>query len=124
MSRDNELIFDLVEACNLILEFTQGMDKSSFLEDKKTQSSVLYQLIILGEVARNFSPSFLEQYSNIPFAKIRGMRNRVTHEYQEVDFEIVWDVINDDILQLLEIISPLFLSLQKDYDNIVILNEL
>ncbi|MDJ0843075.1 HepT-like ribonuclease domain-containing protein [Crocosphaera sp.] len=49
MSRDKEIILDIVKACRLILAFTREMNQDDFLEDEKTQSSVLYQIIIIGE---------------------------------------------------------------------------
>ncbi|MGK7942243.1 MAG: hypothetical protein AB4062_19210 [Crocosphaera sp.] len=42
MSRDREIILDILKACRLILSFTQQVTKNEFLEDEKTQSSVLY----------------------------------------------------------------------------------
>ena len=46
MPQYDEIIIDLITACNLILEFTIGMDKDNFIADAKTKSSVLYQIII------------------------------------------------------------------------------
>ncbi|MDJ0729125.1 MAG: DUF86 domain-containing protein [Crocosphaera sp.] len=107
MSRDKEIILDIVKACRLILVFTREMNQDDFLEDEKTQSSVLYQIIIIGEGVNRLSETFKANYPNIPFAKIKGMRNRVTHEYKEVDMEIVWKAIEKDIPELLTQLTPL-----------------
>ncbi|MGK7880742.1 MAG: DUF86 domain-containing protein [Crocosphaera sp.] len=101
MSKDNEIILDIIKACRLILSFTNNVNKSEFLEDEKTQSSVLYQIIIIGEGVNRLSETFKNQYSEIPFSQIKGMRNRVTHEYKEVDIEIVWQATQKDIPNLL-----------------------
>ena len=93
MSRDNEIILDIVQARNLILNFTTGMTKSNFLDDPKTQSSVLYQIIIIGEAVNRLSETFKNAHPDIPHAKIKGMRNRITHEYKDVDLKIVWDAV-------------------------------
>ncbi|MGK7930983.1 MAG: DUF86 domain-containing protein [Microcystaceae cyanobacterium] len=110
MSNNNETLIDLVQACRFILQFSQGIDKNTFLEDIKTQSSILYQFIILGEAINKLSDDFIQSYPQIPFSQIRGMRNRITHEYKEVDPEIVWDTIQQDIPYLLNIIEPLLPS--------------
>jgi uncharacterized protein with HEPN domain len=105
MSSDQEIILDLYHALNQILIFTQNMDKQEFINDEKTQSSVLYQLVIMGEAVNRLSEQFKNQYPQIPFNEIRGMRNRVVHEYKEVDCDIIWEAIQKDIPELICFIS-------------------
>ena len=105
MSSDQEIILDLYHALNQILTFTQNMDKQEFIDDEKTQSSVLYQLVIMGEAVNRLSEQFKNQYPQIPFNEIRGMRNRVVHEYKEVDCDIIWEAIQKDISELICFIS-------------------
>lgn len=81
MNRDREILLDAIEACNLILEFSHGFDFVRFAGDRKTQSSVLYQIAILGETANSLSPNFAAANPHIPINAIRGMRNRIIHEY-------------------------------------------
>jgi uncharacterized protein with HEPN domain len=81
---DDEIILDLVKAASLILEFTENISINTFLEDVKTQSSVLYQIVIIGEAINPLSPGFAQNYSQIPINAIREMRNRVVHEYKEI----------------------------------------
>ncbi len=80
MSQDHEILLDLDRACRLILNFTAGTTKDDFENDLKTQSSVLYQIIIIGEAVNRLSEAFKNAYPEIPYAEIRGMRNRITHE--------------------------------------------
>ena len=105
MSSDQEIILDLYHALNQILTFTQNMNKQEFINDEKTQSSVLYQLVIMGEAVNRLSEQFKNQYPQIPFNEIRGMRNRVVHEYKEVDCDIIWEAIQKDIPELICFIS-------------------
>lgn len=107
MNHDAEILIDAIEACNLIQSFTNGFAYEEFQEDKKTQSSVLYQIAILGEAVNRFSPEFMQANPNIPFHAIRGMRNRVIHEYKEVDISILWEVICRDIPALLGLLSQI-----------------
>lgn len=107
MLRDDEILLDLARASQLILEFTAGMDKYAFSLDPKTQSSVLYQIVILGEAVNRLSQSFIDSHSEIPFNKIRGTRNRVIHEYDDIDLDILWDAIEQKIPDLLAVITPL-----------------
>ncbi len=111
MNRDKEILLDAIEACRLILQFSQGFDRESFEQDKKTQSSVLYQIAILGETTNRFSTDFTTANYQIPFHAIRGMRNRIIHEYKEVDAFILWEVIRVDIPNLLKALEQIDSSL-------------
>lgn len=79
MNRDDEIILDLIRAASLILEFTKNMNLNTFLDDIKTQSFVLYQIMIIGEAINRLSPEFAQTHPQIPINSIRGMRNRVIH---------------------------------------------
>lgn len=106
MSRDDEILLDIVNALKRILAFSKGMKQSNFLQDEKTQSSVLYQIVILGEAVNRLSDEFKEEHSQIPFDEIRGMRNRLVHEYRDVDYDVVWNAVRVDIPELLDLLLP------------------
>lgn len=58
------------------------MDKDSFIKDTKIPSSLLYQIIILGEAVNRLSTTFIDSHPQIPLRQIKGMRNQVTHQYK------------------------------------------
>lgn len=107
MNRDDEIVLDLVKAASLILDFTENMILNNFCKDVKTQSSVLYQIVIIGEAINGLSSEFVQNYPQIPINYIRGMRNRVVHEYKEVDLEILWEVTQTSIPELIQLLKPL-----------------
>lgn len=62
---------------------------------------MLYQIVIIGEAVNRLSSNFVDDNPQIPIRQIRGMRNRVVHEYKEVDTEILWQAIQTNIPELL-----------------------
>jgi len=58
-------------------------------------------LEILGEAASKVSPEICSQFHDIPFSKMVSMRNRLIHAYFDVDLDIVWTTIEDDLPSLL-----------------------
>ena len=76
------------------------MTKDQFMVDNKTQSSVLYQITIIGEAARRLSGEFRDRHSDIPWHLITGMRNKLIHEYDDVDLHEVWKTIKDVLDQM------------------------
>ena len=102
MNKDREILLDLTRACDLSIQFCKDLNGQAFAQDLKTQSSVLYQLVIIGEAVNRLSSEFITNNPQIPFRQIRGMRNRVVHEYKEIDTEILWEVMQTSIPELLE----------------------
>lgn len=89
------------------------MDRSAFLGDVKTQSAVLHQLLILGEAAKRLSNDFRSSHPEVPWPLVAGMRDKLIHEYNEVDLHEVWRTTQRDIPDLLRIIDPLLSGLEK-----------
>jgi uncharacterized protein with HEPN domain len=107
MRRDEASLLDAAKFANNILELMEGIDQSTLETDLRTQSAVLYQLTILGEAIKRLSPGFREQHPDIPWRKIAGTRDKVTHQYDRVDFVIVWEVVQRDIPAFLAQLTPL-----------------
>lgn len=110
MSRDQQSIQDLWNAAQEILNFAAGMTYDSLKVDRRTQAAILYEIVVLGEAANRLSPEFRAQHSTIPWKDIIGMRNILTHQYDKVDAKVVWDVVHQDIPELLSLVQPLLSS--------------
>lgn len=107
MSRDNQTLLDLARSARLIIEFQQGIDKPALATDIKTQSAMLYHFLILGEAVKRLSPEFRLTHPEIPWSSIAGMRDRLIHDYDEIDLEQVWDTSQTDVPNFLAMIKPL-----------------
>ena len=107
MLRDNQTLLDLARSARLIIEFQKGIDKAGLATDIKTQSAMLYHFLILGEAVKRLSPEFRLQHSEIPWSSIAGMRDRLIHDYDEIDLEQVWDTSQTDVPIFLAMIEPL-----------------
>jgi uncharacterized protein with HEPN domain len=86
----------MLEAVDRILAYTKDKTEDEFQDNRLLQDAVLRNIAVLGEAARNFldeAPEKVIRTSEIPFAKIYGMRNQIEHGYSTVDFGIVWNVI-------------------------------
>ena len=76
--------------------FVQGMTQGEFLGDKRTQQAVVLNLLLIGEAAARIVesvPTFVAAHPEIPWASMRGMRNRIAHGYFELDLKVVWDTV-------------------------------
>jgi uncharacterized protein with HEPN domain len=86
------------------VQFREGMDKPTFLGDKRTQSAVVMSLVIMDEASTKVMDrhaEFAQRHAEIPWRSMRGMRNRIAHGYFEIDLELVWDTVQTALPALL-----------------------
>lgn len=91
---------DILENISDIREFTAGLTRESFSTDKKTIKAVVRSLEVMGEAANKLPEHVRNRYPEVSWQEIIGMRNRLIHEYFGVDFDIVWQTIEEDLAPL------------------------
>jgi len=69
----------------------------SFTETEITQDAVLRNLEIIGEASRNITEETKLRAKNIPWKRMIGLRNIVSHKYFGVDLEIIWEIITENL---------------------------
>jgi uncharacterized protein with HEPN domain len=79
-----------------------GNDYKVFISDRDYFNSVCMSLLQIGELANHLTAEFISGHSDIPWESIIGLRNVVVHGYGQLDMEIVWATITDDIPDLYE----------------------
>jgi uncharacterized protein with HEPN domain len=104
MSKRNDLLLleDIVESCEKIQKYVYNLDYNEFINDDKTIDAVIRNFEIIGEAANNLSQDLFNKYPFIRWSQIIGMRNRLIHGYFGVDYQIIWQVINENINDLKE----------------------
>ena len=102
MQRDLQFLLDMLQSAELILTYTAQCSKDEFIGDVQLQDSVIRRLLVIAEAARRVSESTRQTLPNISWQEINGMRNRLVHEYDAVNFNIVWDVVQSEIPNLIE----------------------
>jgi len=107
MSQDEVILLDIIRAARLAVEFKQGMDKVAFLNDIKTQSAVLHQLMVMGEAVKRLSMGYRDQHPEIPWKLMAGMRDVLIHGYDIVDLNEVWKTADVDLPQILPLLAAL-----------------
>ena len=93
----------IVEAIDRIHRYAADLTELTFLEDEKTQDAVVRNFKVLGEAAHNIEihhTAFAQAHTDVPWALMYTMRNRVAHGYFKVDYELVWKTIHADLPEL------------------------
>jgi len=91
----------ILESITNVQDFlSQVGSKERFLSNRMVQSAVVRELEIVGEAAAKLEAGFRESHPNIPWRQIVAMRNRLTHEYWDVDLDKIYNVCTGELLEL------------------------
>ena len=104
---------DILTAMNAIEKFTEGMSFEEFARDDKTSSAVIRKLEIIGEATKNIPEYIRQKYSNIPWKRMAGMQDVLIHFYFGVDYDLLWQAIENDI----PYIEPLIFQIVDDLER-------
>lgn len=98
MKKDPRVFLNhILEAIALIEEYLGDTPKSEFLIDKKLQDSVIRRVEVIGEAVK-YLPLFIKQeYPDIPWKDIAGMRDKLIHHYFGIDMDLTWKVATKEI---------------------------
>lgn len=102
MQREVQFLVDILQSAELIIQYTAECSKQEFLENVQLQDSVIRRLLVIAEAAKRISDSTRNNIPNIAWHEINGMRNRLVHEYDDVNLNIVWNVVKQEIPTLIE----------------------
>jgi uncharacterized protein with HEPN domain len=111
-----EYLQHILDAIDRASAYVAGMDLEAFERDTRTQDAVIRSIEIVGEAAnktRLADPEFAARFPDVPWDVIYGMRNRIVHDYFEVDLEIVWQTVQQDLPALRTQIAELLKHANK-----------
>ena len=90
----------ILQAMERIDRYTAGLDELGFLGNELVQDAVIRNIEVIGEASNNIQRAdsvFAARHSDIPWQVMYTMRNRVSHGYDTIDLEIVWQTIQRDL---------------------------
>lgn len=93
---------DALDAIQDVHDDTDGLSMAQFAADPRRVRSVAFSLVLLGEACRAVPQQVQQRAPDVPWALVRGMRNRIVHEYFVLDVEILWDTATVDLPTLEE----------------------
>jgi len=100
---------DIQLAMSRIAEYIEGSTLADFKKDYRTVDAVIRNFEVIGEASKNLPKEIKRKYKQVPWEEMYLLRNKVSHEYFGVDYEIIWDVatnyLPENKLQIDEILQ-------------------
>lgn len=107
-------IKDIIDAIEKIEDFVKDMSFEKMVDDDKTASAVVRKLEIIGEASRQLPTEIKEKFREIPWSSMIKTRDKITHFYHGVDYEIVWEIIKNDLPPLKPLLVRIYNQLLKE----------
>lgn len=100
-------ILDMVQAIERAQKLSAGFSQKDFIGSEMAQWAIFSQIVILGEAASRLDRAFQSTHPNIPWSSVIGMRHRLVHGYDSVDWVRVWKTLREDLPPLLNQLKEL-----------------
>lgn len=107
MRRDNAYLIDMLQAARKAAAFAADLTYFQFQHSDLHQNAILRVLEIIGEAASRITTDTHGAYPEIPWQQIIGLRNRVVHGYFDIDLNLIWQIVHQDIPALIDQLQDL-----------------
>ena len=100
--RNNIIITKMLGYIEKILSYCEGINYESFVSNSLLTEACVFNLSQLGELTTKLDSEFTAKYPDIPWNQMRGLRNKIVHDYEGVNLVLVWEIISSDLADLRE----------------------
>lgn len=80
-----------------VLKYSKNMGYDDFVKDEIIMEACVFNLSQLGELANKLDEQYRKEHNEIAWGQIYGLRNRIVHDYEGVNFKLVWEIIREDL---------------------------
>ena len=100
----DELVYvgHMLDKAHEALSLVRGKTRKDYDRDTALRLALTHLIQVIGEAARRVSSQFRERHPEIPWDAIAGMRSKIVHDYMNVDEDIVWDSVTQELQPLIE----------------------
>lgn len=114
--QDAACLWDMLDAAEAAVRFVEGRERNEYLQDDLLQAAVERKIEIIGEAAGHVSEEFRQANPQIPWAKIRGQRHVLAHDYGRIEHDRIWSVVTVHLPDLISQIRPLLPTEGSGFD--------
>jgi uncharacterized protein with HEPN domain len=105
--RDELYLGHMLDLARKAAALACGKNRAEYEQDEALRLALLHLVQTIGEAARRVSAGFQSAHPEVPWRQVIGMRHKVVHDYLDVDFGIVWDVVTGELPELTAVLQRL-----------------
>lgn len=100
--KNEKIVLKIINYIDSIIKYTDNIKYNEFINNSMMVEACVFNLSQIGELVNKIDKQFIETYSDIPWFKVKGLKNRIVHDYEGVNLKLIWEIIDIDIKVLRE----------------------
>ncbi|WP_028309114.1 HepT-like ribonuclease domain-containing protein [Desulfitibacter alkalitolerans] len=100
--KNQKILLKIIKYINSILKYTNNVNYTEFRNNSMMVEACVFNLSQIGELVNKLDKEFISNHPEVPWFKIKGLRNRIVHDYEGVNLNLIWDIIDIDLKVLKE----------------------
>ncbi|WP_026102616.1 DUF86 domain-containing protein [Pleurocapsa sp. PCC 7319] len=97
MNREKQFLLDMLVSARIAINYLQEKSIEDLENNLQLQDALIRRLLIIGEASKRISETTQQDLATIPWRLIKGMRNRLVHEYDDIDLDTIWETVNTSL---------------------------
>lgn len=107
MLRDDASLQDIYNSGQTVIKFAESLNREDLDLNESNTAGIVLHIMIIGEATKRLSPELRSQHPELPWQQMAGMRDIIAHQYDKIDFDLMWDIIETSIPDMLKKVEPL-----------------
>ncbi len=100
--KEKKIIQKIINYIDSILKYTSQVTYVEFKDNSMMVEACVFNLSQIGELANKLNNEYVKEYPHIPWYKMKGLRNRIVHDYEGINLNLIWEIIEIDLKKLRE----------------------
>lgn len=99
-NKEYHSINKMIEYINRAEKYTSNVSFEEFSNNEMIIDATVFAISQIGELVKNIDKDFQKEYSDIKWHILKGLRNRIVHDYEGINLELIWTIVKKDIVNL------------------------
>ena len=112
--RDDSRVRHMLDAMQRIAELSKDLDRAQLRKHENVTEMILFNLMVLGEAANNITREFAAKNPDVDWKGLSGVRHKIVHDYADIDFDTIWDILQNDLPEQYEKVKAVAATLPPE----------